>query len=446
MVIVSSNRGDAVQERHSGHAGEESRVSIDFATDTGRRVQIIAVIAGVILVAGFAAVGVLKARQRNALSAEVLDAAGQPPTVVVVTARKGSGAHGLSLPGETAAWVESTIYSRVNGYVASWNVDIGAHVTKGQILAEIDTPELDAQLDAARANLNAAKAQVHVRDAEAQFATTTNERWRDSPKGVVSDQEREAKRADFDSAQARLVAAQAQVALEQAQVDNIQGMIQYKHVTAPFDGTVVERRIDIGNLVTAGSSATTVPLFRVSQERPMRVFVDAPQSLATDLLRPGLTAEVRASAFRDRVFHGTVARTSRAINPQARTLKVEIDLDNSDRTLIPGMYVDVSFALGGAGLPQVPAAALVFRAGGPQVAVIDAQGRVIFREVTIARDQGEFVEMGSGIAAGDKVVLNISSQIANGDLVRPRELADAAPSKPADAPGATDTPAARPAH
>jgi RND family efflux transporter MFP subunit len=158
----------------------------------------------------------------------------------------------------------------------------------------------------------------------------------------------------------------------------------------------------------------------------MRVFVDVPQSLSSDLLHAGVPVQVRSSALPGKVFSATVTRTSDAINPQARTLKVEVDLPNRERLLIPGMYVEVAFRVDdGDRLLQVPAAALVFRAKGPHVALIDPEGRVRFRKVTIARDQGNVVELGSGVSPGDKVALNISSLIAEGELVTASELAEA---------------------
>ncbi|HEX4583811.1 MAG TPA: efflux RND transporter periplasmic adaptor subunit [Burkholderiaceae bacterium] len=419
-------KGHDVDQEKPGHSVQDGRVSVEFSADSGRKIKRFALAVAVALGVGFAVVSLLKARERSELAALSKEEANRRPTVVVMTVRAGEGVAPLSLPGETAAWLESTIYSRVNGYVAAWYVDIGDHVRKGQVMALIDTPELDAQLAAAQAQLHASQAQVKVREAEAQFATTTYERWRDSPKGVVSDQEREAKKADYDSAMARLNAARAQVALNQAEVDNITAMTMFKHVTAPFDGAVVERRIDIGNLVTAGSTAATTPLYRVAQDHPMRVFVDVPQSLSSDLLRAGVPVQVHSSALPGKVFSGTVTRTADAINPQARTLKVEVDLPNRERLLIPGMYVEVAFRVDdGDRLLQVPAAALVFRAKGPHVALIDSEGRVRFRKVTIARDQGNVVELGSGVSPGDKVVLNISSLIAEGELVTASESPDA---------------------
>jgi membrane fusion protein, multidrug efflux system len=415
-----------VEQEKPAHS-QEGHISVDFSADSGRKIKRVALIVLVALAAGFTVVSLLKARERGALAAVARDEATRAPTVIVTTVRGAQHDQPLSLPGETAAWLESTIYARVNGYVAAWYVDIGDRVHKGQVMALIETPELDAELAAAQAQLHASEAQVKVREAEAEFATTTYERWRDSPKGVVSDQEREAKKADYDSALARLNAARAQVALNQAQVGNITAVTEFKRVTAPYDSIVVERRIDIGNLVTAGSTAATSPLYRVSQDRPMRVFVDVPQSASGDLLRVGVPVQIRTSALPGQLFSGNVTRTSEAINPQARTLRVEVDLPNRDRLLIPGMYVDAAFNVDNGSLPQVPAAALVFRASGPQVALIDAQNRVRFRNVTIARDEGKVVELGSGVAPGDKVVLNISSLIADGELVGVSELADTGP-------------------
>jgi len=415
---------------------DEGRVSTEYSDSTARRARRVGLVVSLALLAGLLLVGVLRFRHAGLLEAQASEAASRPPVVVVDTVRSGRGDGGLSLPGETSAWNEATIYARVNGYVASWSADIGRHVRKGEVLALIDTPDLDAQLDAARANTVAARAQVKLREAEGEFARTTWERWRDSPRGVVSEQEREAKRADFDSAQARLNVARAQLALDEAQLQNISALAEFRKVTAPFDGTVVERHVDVGNLVTAGSTSATSPLYRMVQDQPLRVFVEVPQALAASLLRSQAKAQVRASSLPGRVFEGTIARTAEAINPQARTLKVEVDLANADHALVTGMFVDVSFAVGeGAGSPQVPAAALVFRAEGPQVAVLDAKDRVHFRGVNILRDRGDLVDVGPGIEAGERVALNISSLIAEGEEVTPKAASTTTPT-----PVRTDTP------
>jgi len=402
---------------HNPHSHDAARVSTGFTANTGRRIKVAAAGVAIVLLASFLVIHFVKANERSRLRDETSATAGQRAAVNVITVHSAAEGQPLTLPGATAAWYESTIYARVNGYVAKWYVDIGDRVHQGQVLALIETPELDADLTAARADLTAAQAQEKVRVAEAEFAKTTNDRWRDSPKGVVSDQEREAKRADYDSAVAKLNAARAQIALDQAKVERFTALTRFKQVTAPIDGTVTERRIDIGNLVTAGSTSGNTSLYKLSQENPMRVFVDVPQSAATELMKPGVPVQVRAANLADHTFSAKIARTAKSIDPQSRTLRVEVDLDNKDQLLVPGMYVNVGFQLQNDNLVQVPAAALVFRASGPHVAVVDAAGRVSFRKVTIARDNGNVVALGSGVAAGDKVALNISSQISDGDSV-----------------------------
>ena len=382
----------------------------------GRRLKLLAgAIALILLIAFFVVRHFDKTAERTLAEATATHAA-TPQTVVVVPAGKAPAIEHLSLPGETGAWHESTIYARVNGYVGNWFVDIGDSVHKGQVLAIIETPDLDSELAAAQAKLKAAGADVKVREAEAAFAKTTYERWHESPKGVVSEQERESKKADYDSAVARVNAANAQVALNQADVDRLTTLTQFKQVTAPYDGVITERRIDIGNLVTAGSTSSTTLLYRMSQDDPMRVFVDVPQSAAAEMT-VGRSTAITANSLPGQVFHGAITRTAQAIDPRARTLRVEVDIPNPHEALVPGLYVNVAFDLEARGLVQVPAAAIVFRAGGPQVAVVDDHDVVSFHDVTIARDDGSVVEIGSGLSPGDRIVLNISSQIAQGDKV-----------------------------
>ncbi len=393
----------------------EDGVSTEFRAGTDRALKRAAVIAALILLLGFVAVAVVRFVEAHSLKKATAAAFDTPPPVDVVTARAASAGKDLVLPGQTSAWFETTIYARVSGYVGKWSADIGDHVRKGQVLAAIETPELDAELSAARAQLKASEAQVAARRAEAEFSKTTNERWRDSPKGVVSDQERDSKKADYESANARLFAANAQVALDRSKVDQYTALAQFKEVVAPFDGTITERRIDIGNLVTAGSTSSTTSLYRIAQTSPLRVFVDVPQSSAGELMKPGVPAEIRSGA--GAVFEGNVSRSAESINAQARTMRVEVDIPNAKHELLPGTYVNVAFKLQPRGLVEVPAAALVFRPGVTQVARVDANGTVSFQNVTIARDDGGTVELGSGAAPGDRLVLNISSQIAPGQRV-----------------------------
>ena len=388
------------------------------SSDTGRTLQRAAVAVAVLLLLAFLIVHFTKLHAERGLAHDTRAAAASPPTVDVVVVHNTSATGSLTLPGETAAWYESTIYARVSGYVAKWYVDIGDRVKAGQLLATIDTPELDAELAAARAKLQVAQAQVKVKQADAAFANSTYARWRDSPKGVVSDQEREDKKAGDATAAAQLEAARAQVSLDQAAVDRLSAFEQFKRVTAPYAGTIFERRVDIGNLVTAGSSASTTSLYRMAQDDPIRVFVDVPQSAAADLMKVGVPVSISTNDVSGQAITGTITRTSDAINPQARTFRVEVDIPNPDRRLVPGLYVQVAFQLQNSGLSQVPAAALLFSAEGPKVAVVASDGTVRFRAVTIGRDDGDKVELSSGVSNGERLALNISNQIFEGEQVR----------------------------
>jgi RND family efflux transporter MFP subunit len=404
---------------------EHDPVSTQFDTDTGGRVKRGAAIAGGILLTCFFIVAVIRFFDARALANAKEEQYAAPAGVDVVVARPAKQGQDLVLPGQTAAWYETTIYARVSGYVAEWTVDIGEHVAKGQVLATIETPELDAELAAAKAQLQASQAQSVARKAEAQFGKTTNERWRDSPKGVVSDQEREAKYADYKSAEARLYAAEAQVALDKSKVDQYRTLAEFKQVKAPFDGTITERKIDVGNLVTAGSASTTTPLYRISQTDPLRVFVDVPQASAGELMNAGVPAQIRATGSLAGTFAGKIARSAEAMNPQARTMRVEVDMPNANHALLPGMYVNVAFALRPRGLVEVPAAALIFRAQGAQVAVVEPNGKVRYSDAVIARDNGSLVELASGAQPGERLVLNISSQIRSGEAVTVNNAGDA---------------------
>ncbi|MBV9755456.1 MAG: efflux RND transporter periplasmic adaptor subunit, partial [Alphaproteobacteria bacterium] len=400
-------------------------VGIDYGAGTGKRLRILAMTVAVVLVLAFAVVQFLKGRDSAALEQATAVRGSQPPAVETVKAEYAPPVQALTLPGETRGWYSSTIYARVNGYLAKWSADIGDRVKKDQVLATIDTPDLDAQLEAARAQLNASEADVQVKEADARFAKTTYERWQASPKGVVSEQDREDKKARYDASVAQLNAARARVAVDQANGDRLNYLTHFKQVTAPFDGIITERRVDVGDLITAGSTANTTPLFGIAQSDRIRVFAEVPQRASVDLA-VGNVAKVTAPEHPDRAFEGKVTRTSQSIDAHARTLRVEVDLPNQDLALVPGMYVQVQFQLKPTKFVQVPAAAMLFRASGPQVAVIDADGRVKFQDVAIARDNGRLVELASGLSEGDRVAINISNQIAGGDKVHVVENAQAA--------------------
>jgi RND family efflux transporter MFP subunit len=406
------------------HESQTPPAYADNSKETGNTIRRFGIIVAIVLIVAFLLVHFLKSHAASRVASDTQETSSAPALVNVITVEQAPSSLALKLPGAAAAWYESTIYARVDGYVGTWTADIGDTVKKGQIMATLETPDLDAQLAAARANVQLDEAQVQSAESAQKLAQITYERWRDSPKGVVSEQERDSTKAGNEGAVAQLRAAKAKLAVDQAIADRYLVLSRFKHVTAPFDGKVTERQIDIGNLVTAGSSSSTTPLYKVSQNDPMRVFVNVPQSAAGDM-RVGVEAKITASNIPDQVFTGKVARTADAIDPRARTLRVEVDIPNPKQILVPGLYVDVGFEIPTRGLPLVPAAALVFRANGPQVAVVDQNKQIRFHPVTIARDNGNSVEIGSGIKAGETLALNISSQIADGDKV---EISQSKPS------------------
>jgi RND family efflux transporter MFP subunit len=298
-----------------------------------RRVGVIAVVAAIAI----AAFGILERRSHEA---EVTQRTQEQaiPTVAAITPKTGATSQRLVLPGTVQAWYEAPIYARVSGYLKKWYFDYGAHVKEGDVLAKIETPDLDAQLAAAQAKLNAARAVVKVREAERQFAESTYERWRDAPKGVVSVQEKEAKEADYSSAKARLNSAIAEAAADQGEVDRLQALESFKSITAPFDGVVTARETDIGALINAGSGTgggNGPELFRVADLHMMRIYVQVPQQLSAGI-KEGLKAELHLPQYPDKTFNATVATTSSAINTNARTLLVELHADNPDGELQPG--------------------------------------------------------------------------------------------------------------
>ena len=245
------------------------------------------------------------------------------PTVSVLTPQRGVTGLQTVLPGNIQAWYEAPIYSRVSGYLKNWYFDYGAHVDKGQILATIDTPDLDAELAAALATLKSTVAQTKVREAEMEFAKSTYVRWRDSPPGVVSEQERESKKADFESAQARYKASLADVNSAQGRVDNLKALEGFKRLAAPFDGIVTQRNTDIGALINAGSSSGVggaPQLFRIADVHEMRVFVQVPQEISSPI-HPGMTADLDLPQYPNRTFKAVVATTSGAINELLRNLQ-----------------------------------------------------------------------------------------------------------------------------
>jgi RND family efflux transporter MFP subunit len=359
-------------------------------------------VGAVALVMAVAVDGILHRQSQEKAVAAWTDAAAIP-TVSIVHPTKGAPEQQVVLPGDIHAWYEAPIYARVNGYLKNWYFDFGAQVKKGQVLADIETPEIDAQLTAAK---------VKVRDAEAQFAKTTYERWRDSPRGVVSVQEQDAKQADYQSGIARLNAAKADMVMAQADVDRLESLQGFKQVVAPFDGTVTARETDIGALINAGSNGTARELFSVADTHKV------PQRLAGNIHR-GLTAELRLPQYPGKVFTAKATTTSRSVNTSSRTLLVELQADNPDGLLQPGTYVEAQLNLpSDPNTVLIPSSAILFRQHGLEAAVVGDGDKVTLKKISLGRNLGVQVEVAGGLTPSDRVVDSPPDSLGSGDVVR----------------------------
>jgi RND family efflux transporter MFP subunit len=334
------------------------------------------------------------------------------PIVVTVAPAASALAEDLVLPGTVQAYIEAPIYARTNGYLKTWSVDIGTTVKKGQPLAEIDTPEVDQQLAQAIADLATARANEAL-------ASTTNARWKELlATESVSKQDADEKAGDAAAKIAIVESAGANVA-------RLRQLESFKRVVAPFDGIITARNTDIGALINAGESAGT-ELFRLADTHKLRIYVQIPEPYAA-AAKPGLEAELRFPEQAGKEYAATTVRTANALDPALRTLQVELELDNPQHELFPGAYAEVHFKLtGNTHSVRLPANTVLFRSPGPQVATVDAQHKIKLKSIVQGRDFGGTIEVLSGLAPDDAVVLNPPDSIFDGATVR----VAAAPSKP----------------
>jgi membrane fusion protein, multidrug efflux system len=368
---------------------------------TGRNRQIL-LGTFIILVALFT-VGFVPRWHANATLTNAL--ADQRPIVTVVRSQAPSSGANLVLPGSTQAIQETAIYARTNGYVRKWNVDIGATVEAGQLLAEIDTPEIDQELNQARASVTQAKA-------NANLAQATLARWQQMvAQKVVSSQE-------FDEKQSTAEARAADLEVAQANVKRLEELQSFEKVMAPFSGIVTARNIDNGNLVTAGNTSQTAPLFRIAQTSTLRIYVTVPQT-QTRSIAPGQTAPVSVREVPDRIFNAKVVRTAGALDPASRTLLTELQLPNDDGQLFPGMYAEVKFNLAQDDRTLlVPGSAVMIQSDGPKVLLVDAKQTIRLRPIKLGRDLGEKIEVISGLESADAVVANPTDSLRDGTEVK----------------------------
>jgi membrane fusion protein, multidrug efflux system len=317
---------------------------------------------------------------------------------------EGGGQRQLVLPGDVQAFFTAPIHARVSGYLKRWYVDIGSPVKAGQVLADIDTPDLDQQVLQARADLATAQANQSL-------AATTAKRWT----GLVAQDA--VSRQDADEKAGDLTAKSSLVNAAKANLNRLLALESFKRITAPFAGVVTTRSTDIGALISTGGPADAA-LFTVADQRRLRVYVSVPQSYSA-LVRRGQTAELTVPEYPGQVFKAAVANDAQAVGAQTGAVLVELQLDNSDGRLKSGEYAQVTFRLASAPLTtRLPATAIQYRNNGPNVAVVEPDSHVRIRAVTISRDLGPTVEIGSGVTAADRVVNNPPETLADGDLVR----------------------------
>ena len=369
------------------------------APHRGRKVATMALLAAVV----FATALYFRLRTRQAvrqdLAATVEESTRTP--VSVVHPQKGGAQLSVTFPANLQGYIETPIYARTNGYVKRWLVDIGAHVTAGQLLAEIETPELDQQLRQAQA----AQAQAQ---ANLDLARITAARYQNLLKvDGVSKQE-------VDQANGTLAADEANLKAAIATVDQLKDLQSFEKVTAPFAGTITARYIDIGSLIASG---TNTLLFRLAETSTLRVYVNVPETYSPDIA-PGVSADVRVPEVVGQKFPGEVVRTAGAIDPSTRTLLTEVRVPNPKGVLVPGQFGEVTFHLRSSRPAVViPSNTLLFRAQGPQVALVKGDGKVHLQSVQLGRDFGNSLEVLSGLTPEDLVISNPSDSIAEGALV-----------------------------
>jgi RND family efflux transporter MFP subunit len=402
-------------------------------TRTQKPFKLLGVLA--ILIVAIAAVVIWGIRSRVSAASAVKEKSLQEsiPTVSVVHPKPGALKNEIVLPGNIQAFTDSPIYARASGYLKAWHAELGAHVKAGQVLAEIEAPELDQQVTQARASLQQTQAALDQSTANltqgkanAELAKVTATRWSNlAAKGVVSRQENDqyqaqyqAQAANVDALEKAIAAARSNIAASEANLARLEELRSYKVVKAPFDGVITARNTDVGALINSGNGGPAQELFHLAATRKLRVFVSVPQVYSRAAVA-GIGADLTLQEFPGRKFHGLIVRTAEAIDPGTRTLLTEVNVDNASAELRPGAYAEVhlSFPAGASSL-VLPVNALLFRSEGLQVGVVRDGGKVELVRVILGKDFGTEVEVVSGVAASDVVIVNPPDSLTAGAVVR----------------------------
>jgi RND family efflux transporter MFP subunit len=336
----------------------------------------------------------------------------------VIHPEKASTTIPLQLPGQTRAFIEAPIFAQTSGYLKKWYFDIGAKVSAGAILAEIDTPQVDQQF-------NQAQAQLKVAESARDLAESTFKRDQDLfNRKVIAAQ-------DFDTASDTYRQTQASVIADQASLNGLSALENFKIVKAPFDGIVTERDTDIGAFVPSGSG---VQLFRMAQTAPLRVYINVPQTFAR-FVKPGVKADLTLNELPGKKFPAHVTHTAGAIDPASRTLLTELEVPNETNELLPGAYAQINLKLeGDTGLVTVPSNTLLFRSEGPSVGIVHSDGKVEIKKVVINRDLGDKLQIAEGLSESDQIILNPSDGLVSGivaSIATPKPSPSASPAAPA---------------
>lgn len=368
--------------------------------------------------AGLGGYVVFRALHRSEAMQEALAAEGTAPVVRVIQVKRSAREQELTLPGTTLADQQTSLYARVNGYLKSYAFDLGDAVKKGQLIAEIDSPEVDQQLRQAKATLGVAQASLLQAQANQELAKVASERWAALVKErAVSQQEADEKRLTLAAREADVEAARATIRAQEANVKRLEELSSFKQILAPFDGVITARNVEIGTLVSEGSGAGARELFRMVQNQTLRLHVPVPEAFAP-AVKNGMEPELSFGAWPGKVFKGKVSRNSGAVDAASRTLLVELLVPNEDGRLLPGMYAQVTFRFPREGAPLlIPSTALLVRPEGTIVAFVGKDGIVHYRKVQVGRDFGTDVEILSGLQEHDDVMANPGTLIKEGQKV-----------------------------
>jgi RND family efflux transporter MFP subunit len=367
-----------------------------------RRLKLAGLIAAVVVVLVVVAGLITRVTAERSVSAWT--DANALPVVSVISLAGGGKAGDLTLPGNVQAYNSAPIYARVSGYLKKWDVDIGTKVKAGDLLAEIDVPDQDQQLAQARADLGTALANQ-------KLSSQTAARWNALAKQNAAAQQ------DVDQKNADLAAQTAAVAAARANVARLLDLTNFKRITAPFDGTVTSRAVDVGALVNVGTPGAT-PLFTVADTTKVRIYVHVPQNYSAEI-KPGMSAKFTVPEYPGESFTATLSATAGAVDPATGSVLIQLQADNLDGRLKPGGYAQVSFGLPAAvNAIRLPSSALIFNDDGTAVAIVGRDGRVGVKPVAILRDYGTTVEIASGLTRADRVIDNPPDALKPGDTVR----------------------------